>query len=643
MLLAMLLGLLPPQQEQWDTITVTAQPAPSRVLPPSVSVGEERLLERQPRSAAEALEGLAGVSVRTNSRGETIARVRGSEERQTQVFLDGAPLAVPWDGRVDLGVIPAGLVGAVRVTKGAVPIEFGPNAVAGAVDLETRSGGERNLRAMASAGSHGFGDASIVTTLPIGRVDLTFAASGLTRDAEAVADLAALPFSQPRADRRLNTDLDSATLFAAARVRAGPVSLRTYLLHVETKRGIAPESDRDPARDPPRYWRYPRIAHTQAALTTDLDLGAGSARLVLWRQWFGQRILQYTDASYAAVRAGQRDADDTLGSRLVLTTARRPLTFRVIATAQTSRHAQSDTVAPAAPGPFLVYRQNLYTIGSEMDAAIGSGLATLGVAYEGSANPRTGDKPAQRPVDALAFSAAYRLPLGEGVALAISGGRRSRFPSARELFGEALGRFLANPGLAPERAWLADAELTLGRPGFALTLNPFFVRSENTIAQRVVRVDGVNRRQRFNLSGARSLGVDAALIKRLDARWELELNASLLRARADRGAAPFRRLVQRPSFETLAALNWSATPGFSLRGEWRHVGGAVDLAPSGAKATLPPGDEINLRGQWRILELRGGNRLSLTASIDNLADDVLTPQLGLPLPGRSFRVGVRID
>ena len=643
MLLAMFLGLLPPQQEQWDTITVTAQPAPSRVLPPSVSVGEERLLERQPRSAAEALEGLAGVSVRTNSRGETIARVRGSEERQTQLFLDGAPLAVPWDGRVDLGIIPAGLIGAVRVTKGAVPIEFGPNAVAGAVDLETRSGGERNLRAMASAGSHGFGDASTVTTLPIGRVDLTFAASGLTRDAEAVAALAALPFSQPRADRRLNTDLDSATLFAAARVRAGPVSLRTYLLHVETRRGIAPESDRDPARDPPRYWRYPRIGHTQAALTTDLDLGAGSARLVLWRQWFGQRILQYTDASYSAVRASQRDADDTLGSRFVLTTALRPLTFRVIATAQTSRHAQIDTVAPAAPGRPLVYRQNLYTVGGEMDATIGSGLATMGVAYEGSENPRTGDKPAQPRADALALSAAYRLPLGEGITLAFSGGRRSRFPSARELFGEALGRFLANPGLAPERAWLADAELTLGQPGFSLTLNPFFVRSENTIAQRVVRVAGVNRRQRFNLSGARSLGIDASLIKRLDERWEVELNASLLRARADKGAAPFRRLVQRPSFETLAALNWSPTTGLSFRGEWRHVASGVDLAPSGAKARLSPGDEINVRGQWRILELRGGNRLSLTASVDNLADDVLTPQLGLPLPGRSFRLGVRID
>ena len=68
--------------------------------------------------------------------------MRGSEERQTAVFLDGAPLVVPWDGRIDLGLIPAGLIGRIEIRKGAVPIEYGTNAVAGVVDLQSRSGAE---------------------------------------------------------------------------------------------------------------------------------------------------------------------------------------------------------------------------------------------------------------------------------------------------------------------------------------------------------------------------------------------------------------------------------------------------------------------------------------------------------------------
>lgn len=642
MLLA--LAAVPPEEEQWDTIVVTAQPRPGRVLPPVSEVSKDQLLERQPRSAAEALEGVPGVTARVNSRGETVARVRGSEERQTQVFLDGAPLAVPWDGRADLGLIPAGLIGSVRVTKGAAPIEFGPNAVAGAVDLETRSGGERNLRALGSIGSHGFGEASAVATLPVQEFDLTFAAAGLTRGAEPVASLAALPFSQARSDRRTNTDLDAVSLFGAARYASGPFTVRAYLLHLRSERGIAPESDRDPAVDAPRYWRYPHVEQTQLSVNSSLDLGAQTnLRLVGWRQWFEQTILQYRDVSYAALRGREDDEDDTLGGRFVLTTALAPVRLRLVGTAQTSRHAQVDTVFPSGiAGPRLVYRQNLYTIGTEGDVPIGPARVSLGAAYDRSTNPLTGDKPDQPPNSALAFSGAVRLPLGQGVALAASAGRRSRFPSARELFGEALGRFLPNPGLRPERALLADAELTLSRPGFSLSLNPFLIRSRDTISQRNVTVDGRRLRQRINLSGSRSYGVDAALTATVAPPLTLELTGTILRARADAGDAVFRRLPQRPDYELLTALTYQPTPDVSIRAEFRRVGPAADLGPDDTLPILPAGNEINLRTRWGVASLPGGARLFLTGSIDNLTDDVITPQLGLPLPGRSFRIGFQI-
>lgn len=635
---------IPPEDEQWETIVVTAQSRPSRVLPPVSEVAEEQLLERQPRSAADTLEGLPGVTARTNSRGETVARVRGSEERQTQVFLDGAPLAVPWDSRVDLGIIPAGLVGSVRVTKGAVPIEYGANAVAGAIDLETRSGGDRDFRAGASIGALGFVDASAVGTIPVGNVDLTLAASGLTRDAEPVASLSAVPFSQSRSNRRTNTDAKSGTLFAAARYASGPLSIRAYLLHLQAERGIAPESDRDPLVDAPRYWRYPDIAQTQLSLSSSLKMGsASSLRLVGWRQWFGQRILQYQDVSYTRLRAREDDADDTAGGRLVLSASLKALELRVVGTAQTSRHRQVDTVFPSnAAGPRLAYRQNLYTFGAEADAPLGPGRLSFGLATDRSANPLTGDKPGQAATDALAFSAAFRAPIGGGLALALSGGRRNRFPSARELFGEAIGRFLPNLELRPERAWLADSELKLVRPGLTLSLNPFLTRSLNTISQRVVTISGRRLRQRFNLSGSVSYGIDGALTAQLVPQLALELSGTLLRARADEGDSGFRRLPQRPEYEVISAFNYQPGSSLSVRAEFRRVGPAVDLSPSGRRALLPAGNEINLRTRLGVATFQSGARLVLTGSIDNLTDDVITPQLGLPGPGRSIRIGFQL-
>ncbi len=626
-------------------IVITAERTPSRVLPPTTELGDAALLERQPRTAADAVDQLPGVSVRTNSRGETIARVRGSEERQTQLFLDGAPLAVPWDGRADIGVLPAGLIGTVRATKGAVPIEYGANAVAGAIDLETRSGGPAGWRAMGSVGRHGFADGSAIATLPAGGLDLTLAASALTRDAEPVASLEALPFSQPDSGRRVNSDLRSVSGFGAVSLTYGPLVARMSLLHFDAERGIAPESDRDPRLAAPRYWRYPDIRQTQLNLSSRLELSdAAAVRLVGWRQWFGQTIEQFTDASYDTVRARQDDKDDTLGGRFVLSTAVQPFTLRLVGSAQTSRHTQVDQPVPVVTAaPKLIYRQNLYTLGAEADAPVGAGRGTLGLAYDHFANPRTGDKPGQPDRGAAAFSAAYRLPFGSGWSVAASGGRRNRFPTARELFGEALGRFLPNPALRPEQAWLGDLELTYAQAGMGVQVNPFLSRATDTIAQRVVAVAGRRLRQRYNLAGSFTYGIDAAMNARVSKRIGVEASAIVLRALADAGSAPFRRLPQRPSIEVGGAVTIDPTARLHVRAEVRHTGPAVDLDPSGNRARLPPGTEVNLRGRWAITELRSGQRLTLTASVDNLTDDVITPQLGLPLSGRSFRFGVQLN
>jgi iron complex outermembrane receptor protein len=65
-----------------------------------VSIAELALEDAVSLSETAAL--LPGVSVQTNSRGETLFYPRGSGERQVAVFLDGALLTIPWDYRYDL-------------------------------------------------------------------------------------------------------------------------------------------------------------------------------------------------------------------------------------------------------------------------------------------------------------------------------------------------------------------------------------------------------------------------------------------------------------------------------------------------------------------------------------------------------------
>lgn len=632
-------------------IVVTAPITRDRVQPPIIQIGPEELLIRQPTTIADSLQGLSGVSVKTNSRGDTIARVRGAEERQTAVFLDGAPLNVPWDGRVDLGVLPAGLIGNVRVTKGAVPIEFGANAVAGVVDLQTRRGGGRDGEAgsftgLLEGGTLGLVNASGVASVEGQHADVTMAGGYIRREAERVSDTDRLPFSQdPDSKRRTNTDLESFSLYGSAGTRLGILEARASLLHNESRRGIAPESDRDPAVAAPRYWRYPDIDLTQLTLNARVAPSDDvSVTGVFYRQWFAQQILAYRDETYTRLRTTEDDEDDTVGGRLTLAAGVGPIDLRISGSHQRSTHRQVDTTIPNAPGPKLKYRQELSSIGAEGDIRLAArSRLTLGVAYDRSESPLTGDKPDQPDIDAFAFSAAFRQELSDQMTLTVSGGRRTRFASLRELFGEALGRFLINPDLKPERAWLADAELAYVGEGFRFVVNPFYANGDDTIAQRAVRVGGVSLRQRFNLTGTESYGVDANMTAQLAPGLSFDLNGTYLVAKAEPGDAAFRRLLQRPRYEVTALLDYRFNDVFNVRGEVRQTGKAVDLDEFGAREVLPSSTEFSARASLTVLRLGNGNRLSLTLAGDNLTNEFVLPQAGLPAPGRTIRVGLRFD
>ena len=85
------------------------------------------------------------------------------------------------------------------------------------------------------------------------------------------------------------------------------------------------------------------------------------------------------------------------------------------------------------------------------------------------------------------------------------------------------------------------------------------------------------------------------------------------------------------------------TDAISARAEIRHVGPAIDLAATGATVRLEPAAEISLRASGRVFRFGSGRSIHVTAAADNITDATITPQLGLPLPGRTFRLGIRVE
>ncbi|MBT7504429.1 MAG: TonB-dependent receptor plug domain-containing protein, partial [Gemmatimonadales bacterium] len=74
--------------------------------------------------------------IRQNSRGESQPSIRGSEERQIGIFLDGVPLTVGWDHRTDLSIIPLTAAQGIRLIRGLSSVLYGPNTLGGVIEVD---------------------------------------------------------------------------------------------------------------------------------------------------------------------------------------------------------------------------------------------------------------------------------------------------------------------------------------------------------------------------------------------------------------------------------------------------------------------------------------------------------------------------
>jgi iron complex outermembrane receptor protein len=328
-----------------DELLVTAPPRERRALQPVVEMDRAEIAERVPVALTDIFKSMPSVGIRTNSRGEAVLRLRGSEERQTGIFLDGAPLAVPWDGRVDLSALPAGIEDSVQVNASAAPVEYGPNTVLGTVDIRTRADAGPGLVGLqADIGSQDSRSISATAAANSGSVHW-FAGAGYRELAgEVVSDPAAIPYGPMIDGYRANTDLQSSSLFLAAGREFDNGAARLSLFSVDAERGIANAGHIDPDTGSPRYWRYPDWHFDQLTLNAGWNVGdSASIRTTAWLQLFEQTIDQYSDDSYSVIDNREEDDDKTLGVRMVFERPFNALDWRLVGNAQMTWHDQLDT------------------------------------------------------------------------------------------------------------------------------------------------------------------------------------------------------------------------------------------------------------------------------------------------------------
>jgi iron complex outermembrane recepter protein len=597
---------------------------------------------------AQVARLIPAAHVQMNSRGESLLYLRGAGERQVALFFDGALMNVPWDNRIDLSLLPSGIVGGVTVAKGVPSVLWGANVLGGAVNMVSRGleGDGAFTEATAQGGSAAFRQGVVTRLGRRGVVSYAGSVGYARRDGFSVPgglEEAGLRFSQPSERLRTNTDARLANGFARVAYQpGGRTQLGVSALHVDGVKGVAPEGHLDPAVERVRFWRYPDWRLSMLILNGETRPDtATTLRGALWGSRFTQTIADYESAAYDRLAGEQADEDWTFGGRAILQRRIAPVTLRLGLNALTSTHRQQEFAIDDGQrrgSPRLAYRQGLYSAGLEAEASPAAPLTlTAGLSLDALTAPETGDKPPQDPFVDYGATVGGIYQLGDAWVFHASVGRKTRFPTLRELFGEALNRFVVNPDLGPESSLLAEIGARRSSESLSGEATLFLNRTDDTIDQRRL---GDGRRQRVNLGGSRVYGVEMAGAARPLPRVRLDGHLTVMRLRGlDADGAPVR-LSEKP--EVLGRLAASYNPGLgpNATAEAVYRGGAYSPDAPGSFARLDPALVLNARVGYR-LAVRAVSAEVFTR-VNNVTDAVVLPQLGLPGPGREVQAGVKL-
>ncbi len=632
----------------------------------AIEVTLDSMVMRPAPTLEQVLREMPLIQIRRNSRGEAQPALRGGKDRQIAVIMDGVPLTLGWDARTDLSVIPLTSAQKISLIRGLSSVLHGPNVLSGVVEVDVARGAARQAAPRpfqvdfgldhTGGRSMGVAGGKLLETSQ-GQWVLRGGAGHQTREGFVLSDKAEEDEGLDPAlltghdNLRLNTDATRYDGFLSARYRSDEgVWMSLSSSGFTEERGIAPEAH---VQDP-RLWRYPKQNRLISALSGGTGQratpwGEGDLEASLGLDLGSTEIDQFATESYQEVTGGETSDDLTFTARIL---------------GDHSMGAQGElrgafTYADVNHDEVLggeernSYRQRLWSLGTEAEWRFGDAPTllgsqgtrlTLGLAIDGADTPESGDKPSLGTLWDWGGRLGFTTLAGmEGLLLHGAVSRRTRFPALRELYSGALGRFVPNPDLRPEV--LAGGEMGFTFTGTWIQLQAvgFYQTLADGIVRTSVSMPEGKKYKRINQDKVRSKGLELLASGNLGSLgWSGDL--SLQRSR---GITPDGDEVKL-EYEPAVAGKFSTFLGlpFGLEGAatGRFMGEQYCENPElGGLESFGSSQHLDLSLR-RVFGLKGRllGRAEAVLNLDNATDAMVLDQCGLPQPGRTLRIQLRI-
>jgi iron complex outermembrane recepter protein len=596
----------------------------------SVEVTSEDFSGRNMFTALDALQYSPGVYASVSGKNESQLSVRGYDQRQISVMIDGAPVYFPYDGGFDLGNVQLAGFNKISVIKNTPSILYGPNSMGGTINLVT-SNPVKPLSAFLTYQNGSSQNAS----LGLNGITSGFiwnAALGLSESDGFNLPAGFSPAVNEDGDKRNNSSYNS---------KSGMIKIGSNLLNNTNLAFLYSYSSNEkdvPVNiytTRPRFWKYSEWNKSLANLMFNSTVSSAfTLKGNIFYESFYNVLDSYDDAAYSAQTAKyafHSTYDDySYGINLLsyVSTDFLPLT-KIIFLYKKDIHSEQGNYNL----PFENYKAEIITFGAEEEFNISGNIkAAAGVSYDRMNPVFAGNSPLRSASDAFNGNLGLRFNLNENLNLYSNASRKTRFPTLKEFYSELLGSYKANPGLSPEQSNNFEIGAVTGYSGFTASAALFYSSVENLI--QIVSL-GDNVRQYQNVNKARLYGTEFELKKNLTF-VNTAINYTFLSAE---NLTDNNRLPGRPGHIFNLLLNKNYNMGFEWYTEASYTANQYSLnSDSGELMRISDYFILNARIGQKIL-----NNYTLFFRVNNILDKLYETEYGFPQPGRQFYAGISAE
>jgi iron complex outermembrane receptor protein len=626
------------------------------------TINEQAMQSFQALDVGQALANTTGVSpTMTGQRNESQVYIRGFNQNQITLNVDGIPIYVPYDGNVDLSRLLVPNLSEIVVTKGLGSLMYGPNNMGGTINLITKRP-DQPLTVDASAGITanqkqvygGNGSVQVGSRLN----ERWYVTGGI-----AYSGMSGYPLSdsfsavavQPSGNRlHAGSNIDNFN------VKAGftPNATDEYSLGIST---VNSTKQSEPytgsaAGQKVAYWDWPQWDKQSYYFIGNTALGAGYLKTRVYYDRFVNRLSAYDNASYTTTTKPfaffskyddhssglNLEWDQPIGAEHLL---------KVAAFYKQDVHTEIALADghQAYDSPWLHFTANTVSAGVEdtwhADKAteVTAGLRhdrhefTQAEVYTSAADTAVVPQTIAPAADANNWQITVQRDLGEGEPVVRAGiARKTRFPGIKDVYSFKLGNAIPNPALGSEQALNREIGVSgrINQASYDVAL--YWDSIDNAITSvallpiTICSPQPTSCTQNQNTGTATNKGLDASLKMPLAANWLGLINYSYLDSTLGQSG-----LVATGTSKTRAGatVTWLASEAVEASADVQGNSG-IQTATNGLQ---PVSGNIvaNLRMTGHI-----SKALTFNGGIYNLFDRNYELVEGFPMPGRLMKLGL---